>query len=406
MALKKPWVGWTYQAPFTNNSRGIAILIAKTAHFHLHNLRSDQQGRFLFLHVTVDGLETLLLAFYVPPPFQFTVLREGLAFMSEHPTLPAVWMGDFNMVIDPLLDRLPPPNTPQNRPSRTRFGRFLSEFALSDTWRLKHPTTPAYSCFTPSQNAMSRIDMIILTPTLIPNLLSVGFGARVLSDHSPYWITLQLPSSPPSRLWRLNPFWLATLTDVEIIQREWSFYFQSNQGSASLRMVWEAFKSHARLTLSTHINRHKASSNNILQQAEEHLGSLEQAFLANPTPTNSTQLRLQSRLTDHLHFEKAKKGIFFSKQRIFEHGEHAGRLLAYMTHLDHTPPVVVQLCLQDGTVLTDPEQVAHEFRRFYADLYTSRANRPLDELHLLLDNIDFPSLSATQVELLEAPITE
>lgn len=33
MALKKPWVGWLYQAPYTSNSCGIAILIAKTVHF-------------------------------------------------------------------------------------------------------------------------------------------------------------------------------------------------------------------------------------------------------------------------------------------------------------------------------------------------------------------------------------
>lgn len=143
MALKSSPPRVSYQAPFTNNSRGIAILIAKTVQFQLHSLQSDRQGRFLFLHASVGGLEVLLLAFYVPPPFQFAILKEGVAFMSKHPTVLAIWMGDFNMVIDPLLDRLHSSTTPLARPALTRFGRFLSEFALTVTWRLKYPTTPA-----------------------------------------------------------------------------------------------------------------------------------------------------------------------------------------------------------------------------------------------------------------------
>lgn len=79
MTLKKPWVGWVYQAPFTNNSRGIAMLIAKTVQFRLHGLRSLCGG----------GLEVLLLAFYIPPPFQFAALREGVTFMTQH--IPQCW---------------------------------------------------------------------------------------------------------------------------------------------------------------------------------------------------------------------------------------------------------------------------------------------------------------------------
>lgn len=56
---------------------------------------------------------------------------------------------------------------------------------------------------------------------------------------------------------------------------------------------------------------------------------------------------MQVRLTDQLHLQKAKQGIFFSKQRIYEFGERAGKLLAFMAHLDHKPPVVVSP-IKDG----------------------------------------------------------
>lgn len=69
LAIKKPWVGWLYQAPHTANSRGFAILVAKTTQFSLLTLRSDPQGRFLFLHARLNGLELLIMAIYIPPHF-------------------------------------------------------------------------------------------------------------------------------------------------------------------------------------------------------------------------------------------------------------------------------------------------------------------------------------------------
>lgn len=97
MSLKKPRVGWLYQAPHTTNSRGVAILIAKTVQFQLHTLQLDPQGRSLFLPATIGDLKVLLLAFYIPPPFNFAVLQMGIAFMAQHPTVPAIWAGNFNM---------------------------------------------------------------------------------------------------------------------------------------------------------------------------------------------------------------------------------------------------------------------------------------------------------------------
>lgn len=52
---------------------------------------------------------------------------------------------------------------------------------------------------------MSRIDTIILSSTLAPDLLAVGFGARVLSDHLPYWATFRLPFRPSNPHLEIEP---------------------------------------------------------------------------------------------------------------------------------------------------------------------------------------------------------
>lgn len=109
------------------------------------------------------------------------------------------------------------------------------------------------------------------------------------------------------------------------------------------------------MILSLHINRHKASSKLVLLQAEEQQRTLAQVFLTDPTAANVSLVRMQTTLIDQLHFEKAKQRIFFSKQHIFEHGERAGKLLAYMAYLDHKLSVVVTLQTALGTRSQTPK---------------------------------------------------
>lgn len=93
-------------------------------------------------------------------------------------------------------------------------------------------------------------------------------------------------------------------------------FTRTNQESASVGLVCPH-------DLSSRINRHNASSKIVLQEAEERMSSLEQIFFTDPSAANASFVTLQSRLTDQLHFEKAKQKVFLSKQCIFEHGEHA-----------------------------------------------------------------------------------
>lgn len=206
LSLKKPWVGWLYQAPYSAHSRGIAISVAKTVQFSLLTMWSDPQGKFQFIHAMLNGLELLLLAFYIPPPFQFNILTEGLAFMAQFPSVPALWMGDFNAILDTNLDRIASPPSTNHTPSPMRFGKLMNEFALVDTWRHTHPTDRAFSCFSASYNTMSRIDLILISQSLVPTLSGAGFSPRILSDHAPYWIEVKVSSPSFSYAWRLNPF--------------------------------------------------------------------------------------------------------------------------------------------------------------------------------------------------------
>lgn len=94
MALKRPWIGWAYHSTYTSHSRGVTFLIAKSTHFELRGSEVDPLGRYVFLHAVIYGEPILILALYVPPPFNSSLLSESFGFMALYPATPAIWLGD------------------------------------------------------------------------------------------------------------------------------------------------------------------------------------------------------------------------------------------------------------------------------------------------------------------------
>lgn len=84
LALKRPWIGWAFHATHSPHSRGVSILVAKTTPFAVITIRTDPQGRFIFLHCTLNGSQYLIMAFYIPPPYKSNLVTEGLLYMAQH----------------------------------------------------------------------------------------------------------------------------------------------------------------------------------------------------------------------------------------------------------------------------------------------------------------------------------
>lgn len=177
-----------------------------------------------------------------------------------------------------------------------------------------------------------------------------------------------LLGTAPNQVWRLNPFWQSTLTDHEAIARELKYFFPEGQSSLSFNSRWDAFKIHASRVLDMKINRLKKSSKMIVQLTAEKLQELEEADHTHPSPENLRRVKLQARTMSQLYLEKARQKVFFCKARVYEHVEKAGKLLAYLAHLDDKPKVVVSLTGPDGRMITDPPRMADTFLDFYSKL--------------------------------------
>lgn len=79
--------------------------------------------------------------------------------------------------------------------------------------------------------------------------------------------------------------------------------------------------------------------------------------------------------------------------------------MAYLAHLDASPPVVIALGTDTGGVITDPELITTMFADFFQNVYTSKVDYPPRALCKLIDSLVFPTLTEIQVAMLEAPIS-
>lgn len=96
---------------------------------------------------------------------------------------------------------------------------------------------------------------------------------------------------------------------------------------------------------------------------------------------------------------------FFHRQKSFEYGERAGKLLAYMVHCEERPPVVISLRSDGNVVVTEPAEITSLFRDFFAALYTTTAPRDTALMESFLDEISIPKLTEEQTRDLEAPLS-
>ena len=150
-------------------------------------------------------------------------------------------LGDFNAILSPDLDRPAPPKS---------FTGELSNWALSagvtEVWRWKFPSTKSFSCFSTSYKTASRIDYAFANPSLLSDVLDASYLSSGLSDHSPLWITLRTTSSRSSSMWRLGAQWISQPDIAEQAPSALRAYWDSNAGSSSPEIVWDAFKAFTR----------------------------------------------------------------------------------------------------------------------------------------------------------------
>lgn len=107
--LGKQWQGQIYYSSFTSQARGVAILFRKGVPFQLEYLERDKRGRYVLVRGFLANKPVTMLNVYGPNQDEADFFV-NLFFKINCSPAELIIGGDFNLVMDPNMDRssLPP----------------------------------------------------------------------------------------------------------------------------------------------------------------------------------------------------------------------------------------------------------------------------------------------------------
>ena len=187
--------------------RGVLVAFRTTIPHTINSYVSDNKGRYLVAHVTITGEELTIVNAYLHPQMVKDEFCKVLASITEAVAKMqnerVIWCGDFNVVLDEQLDS----NKPAPRWCTMVLRALMDDWELTDTWRALHPTEKQFSCYSKSTGTLSRLDLILASPSFLTHLLDVDIGISYQSDHSP--VVLQFTLNENERgggFWRMPDY--------------------------------------------------------------------------------------------------------------------------------------------------------------------------------------------------------
>uniref|UniRef100_H3AKY0 exodeoxyribonuclease III n=1 Tax=Latimeria chalumnae TaxID=7897 RepID=H3AKY0_LATCH len=316
--LKRDWVGVVYISSFDGKSRGVAILIKKNIPFTEIKVLKGEEDCAIMLLLEIMSQKMLLVNIYAPVEGDPTFFHQLNSRLQQFNDIPIIMGGDFNEVLDLQLDRsikAKPHVSGTNRAIHT----LISDFNLVDVWRAVNPRIRDYTFSSHRHNSYSRIDLFLISRSLIGDIFVADIEIRTILDHAPISFTYSgILGLEKSRNWHLNVSRLR-LPEVQSLVKEAisDFYKCNPKEDSDSRLLWDTLEAVLRGKLFSYATKHKKER---LQKAIELEQEIKDKELA---------LKYLKYEFNKLMSQKVEFALFRVRQSYFEAGEKASKLLAY-----------------------------------------------------------------------------
>jgi len=107
-----------------------------------------------------------------------------------------------------------------------------------------------------------------------------------------------------------------------------------------------------------------------------------------------------------LHTYKIEKNILRNKQRYYELGEKAHKILSWQLRKEETSRTINSIQTETGSVSHNPTEINDAFKQFYTHLYTSEPPENLSNIDDFLSMIELPKLGQEDQNSLDLPFTQ
>ena len=410
---------WGYQAFFsshTSNSRGVAVLFNNTFEFKISKVIKGEDGNSLIIVVKINGYNFTFVNIYGPnrdDPDFYCKIKEKITNLEN-----IIMAGDFNLVLDPSRDyhNYKHVNNPR---ARQAVDDMTQELDLSDIWRELNPNCLRYTWRRTNPFQQSRLDFFLISDTILTLVDDADITCGYRSDHSMITLNLKFSEEKQKRntMWKLNSSLLKEKKYVDEINQlisdvvsEYAAlpYSRENINEIPLSEVQlvvseEIFLDFLLMKVRSKTIAYASMKKRKTNEEEQNL--IKEIETLEATRQNQDDSAIieekQSRL--QVIREKRMEGVLLrSRARYIAEGEKVTKYFCNMEKRNFVSKTMSRLVNQEGNTLTKHEDVIHEVKSFYENLYKSKEVEHC-EISELVNEI--PRLSEDEARSLEGEIT-
>ena len=372
---EKQWKGTMISANGESNARGTAILINPRLECEVIDTTIDDEGRLVCVHANINGKKTVLCNIYAPNEDSPEFFDQIIKVIEKYDDRDAVIIGgDFNLVLDPSIDRLH--SLHNNSNSHKLLSNYMTNNGICDIWRIRNPEAKRFTWFRDKGGrnrkdiSASRIDMFLINDAMQDSVSDCNIEYGFKSDHSLINISINLDAfrrGPGT--WKLNNNLLLDNNYVGIINDT----IDVTMEEAPLldpHEIWSLIK----------INCAKVSkeySKEIAQKARDEMTNLidlreSLVYDRVRNPANDDIQRSLRQVNEQINIHEIKKvesALFRSKCNWIDSGEKMTKMFFSLEkdrYLEKNMKCIITDC---GRHITDQKSILAEQTKFYKNLY-------------------------------------
>ena len=355
------------------NARGVCILLPRNKKYEVILEKRDLEGHLLMVELKCDTITFSLCNVYAPnrdmPKF-FTQLCKVIDDMSEN----RIILGDFNLVIDPILDRNG--SMCNNEKSLEVLKQTMLDHLLVEIWRTRNNNVKCYSWMRnrPTYIA-SRLDFMLVSQGLTDLTENVCYIPGIMSDHLSMFIAVNFMNAERGGgYWKMNAKWLDNETYALEIKEEIEETARTCHKKQPVDK-WEILKFQIAHFSKEFAKEKAAESNMIVAQLSEKLDELYDEVASQPDPYKLKLLEHTKADLDQQMEQKAKSAMFRSKATYLGEGERSSKYFFNLEKVRYNGKTCHALINEEnGEIVNDPVKVLAMQEQFYRNLYKRDEN--------------------------------
>lgn len=204
------------------------------------------------------------------------------------------------------------------------------DLGLFHAWRIINPTAKDYTFYSHPHQSLSRIDYFLVSREVVDRVNACSIGICTLFDHNPVSMVISPPFLDPStRHWRLNSSLLSSPPFLDFLEKQWELFMETNNTPGiNPSLLWETAKVFVRGFIISYTAAHKRDTIRKQLELKHLIQDLENKFKGSPSKHNLKNLEAARSAHNQLLTSKAEASVPFARQRLYEHGNKPGRLIA------------------------------------------------------------------------------